>query len=192
MTFYIGLLHYPVYNKRGEIIASAITNLDLHDLARLAKTYGAGRFYVITPLADQQDLAERICQHWVSGFGALYNKDRQEAMSLISVVPSLEKSMEEIKDREGELPALMVTDAGKNKRERITYEMAREIVASTRVIMLLFGTAWGIAQELMRKADYVLAPIVGVSQYNHLSVRAAAAITLDRLFSRFAESQGGR
>jgi len=192
MTFYIGLLHYPVYNKRGEIIASAITNLDLHDLARLAKTYGAERFYVITPLADQQDLAERICQHWVSGFGALYNKDRQEAMSLISVVPSLEKSMEEIKDREGELPALMVTDAGKNKRERITYEMAREIVASTRVIMLLFGTAWGIAQELMRKADYVLAPIVGVSQYNHLSVRAAAAITLDRLFSRFAESQGGR
>jgi len=192
MTFYIGLLHYPVYNKRGEIIASAITNLDLHDLARLAKTYGAERFYVITPLADQQDLAERICQHWVSGFGALYNKDRQEAMSLISVVPSLEKSMEEIKDRQGELPALMVTDAGKNKRERITYEMAREIVASTRVIMLLFGTAWGIAQELMRKADYVLAPIVGVSQYNHLSVRAAAAITLDRLFSRFAESQGGR
>jgi len=192
MTFYIGLLHYPVYNKRGEIIASAITNLDLHDLARLAKTYGAERFYVITPLADQQDLAERICQHWVSGFGALYNKDRQEAMSLISVVSSLEKSMEEIKDRQGELPALMVTDAGKNKRERITYEMAREIVASTRVIMLLFGTAWGIAQELMRKADYVLAPIVGVSQYNHLSVRAAAAITLDRLFSRFAESQGGR
>lgn len=192
MTFYIGLLHYPVYNKRGEIIASAITNLDLHDLARLAKTYGAERFYVITPLADQQDLAKRICQHWVSGFGALYNKDRQEAMSLISVVPSLEKSMEEIKDRQGELPALIVTDAGKNNRERITYEMAQEIVASTRVIMLLFGTAWGIAQELMRKADYVLAPIVGVSQYNHLSVRAAAAITLDRLFSRFAESQGGR
>lgn len=192
MTFYVGLLHYPVYNKRGEIIASAITNLDLHDLARLAKTYGAERFYVITPLADQQDLAKRICQHWVSGFGSLYNKDRQEAMSLISVVPTLEKSMEEIKDRQGELPALMVTDAGKNKRERITYEMAREIVASTRVIMLLFGTAWGIAQELMRKADYVLAPIVGVSQYNHLSVRAAAAITLDRLFSRFAESQGGR
>ena len=192
MTFYIGLLHYPVYNKKGEIIASAITNLDLHDLARLAKTYGAERFYVITPLADQQDLAKRICQHWVSGFGSLYNKDRQEAMSLISVVPTLEKSMEEIKDRQGELPALMVTDAGKNNRERITYEVAREIVASTGVIMLLFGTAWGIARELMRKADYVLAPIVGVSQYNHLSVRAAAAITLDRLFSRFAESQGGR
>ncbi len=111
---------------------------------------------------------------------------------MISVVPTLEKSMEEIKDRQGELPALMVTDAGKNNRERTTYEMAQEIVASPRVIMLLFGTAWGMAQELMRKADYVLAPIVGVSQYNHLSVRAAAAITLDRLFSRFAESQGGR
>jgi hypothetical protein len=192
MTFYIGLLHYPVYNKRRKIIASAITNLDLHDLARLAKTYGAERFYVITPLVDQQELARRICQHWVSGFGARYNKHRQEAMSLISVIPTLEKSMEEIRDREGELPALMVTDAGRNKRERITYEAGREIVASSRAIMLLFGTAWGIAQELMGKADYVLAPIMGVSQYNHLSVRAAAAITLDRLFSRFAESQGDR
>ena len=85
MSSYIGLLHYPVYNRGGDIIASAITNLDLHDLSRLAKTYGARRFYVINPLTDQQDLAKRICRHWVSGYGAQYNKDRQEAMSLISV-----------------------------------------------------------------------------------------------------------
>ncbi len=187
MAFYIGLLHYPVYNKKGEIIASAITNLDLHDLARLAKTYGAERFYVINPLADQQDLARRICQHWVSGYGALYNRDRQEAMSLVTVVPTLEQSIEEITEREGKRPALMLTDAGRNDRQRISYEAARGIVASSGVIMLVFGTAWGIAQELMEVADYVLAPILGVSQYNHLSVRAAAAITLDRLFSYLAE-----
>ncbi|MBW2332764.1 MAG: RNA methyltransferase, partial [Deltaproteobacteria bacterium] len=50
MSLYIGLLHYPVYNRRGEIIVSAITSLDLHDLARLAKTYGVKKFYVINPL----------------------------------------------------------------------------------------------------------------------------------------------
>jgi hypothetical protein len=191
MSFYIGLLHYPVYNKRREIIASAITNLDLHDLARLAKTYGARRFYVINPLVDQQALAKRICEHWISGYGASYNGDRREAMSLISVVSTLDESVAEIEELEGQLPALMVTDAGKNKGERITYDMAREIVATHKAIMVLFGTAWGIAHELLKKADYVLAPILGVSHYNHLSVRGAAAITLDRLFSPVLEPQRG-
>jgi len=185
MSFYIGLLHYPVYNRRGEIIVSAITSLDLHDLARLARTYGARRFYVINPLTDQQDLARNICRHWVSGYGARYNKDRQEAMSLISVVPTLESSVSEIRDSEGEIPTLMVTDAGKGKGEKVNYNLAREIVASNKVVMILFGTAWGIAKELIRRADYLLEPIYGVSNYNHLSVRTAAAITLDRLFSQF-------
>lgn len=191
MSFYIGLLHYPVYNKRGEIIVSAITNLDLHDLARLARTYGARRFYVINPLTDQQDLARCICRHWVNGYGARYNKDRQKAMSLISIVPTLESSMAEIRDSEGEIPALMATDAGKDKGKRVNYTLAREIVTSNKVVMILFGTAWGIAKELIIRADYLLEPIYGVSNYNHLSVRAAAAITLDRLFSRFVRPQMG-
>ena len=55
-----------------------------------------------------------------------------------------------------------------------------------RVVMILFGTAWGIAKEFIGNADYLLEPILGVSDYNHLSVRTAAAITLDRLFSPFA------
>jgi tRNA (guanine37-N1)-methyltransferase len=191
MSFYIGLLHYPVYNKRGEIIVSAITNLDLHDLARLARTYGARRFYVINPLTDQQDLARCICRHWVNGYGARYNKDRQKAMSLISIVPTLESSMAKIRDSEGEIPALMATDAGKDKGKRVNYTLAREIVTSNKVVMILFGTAWGIAKELIIRADYLLEPIYGVSSYNHLSVRAAAAITLDRLFSRFVRPQMG-
>lgn len=183
MAFYIGLLHNPVYNKRGDIIASAITNLDLHDLARLAKTYGAKRFYVINPLRDQQELAKRICRHWLRGYGARYNTDRQKAMSLISVVPTLESCMAEIQRGEGERPTLLATDARKDKRQKISYDLAREIVNSNRVVMVLFGTAWGIAEELIGKADYLLEPIIGVSDYNHLSVRTAAAITLDRLFS---------
>ncbi len=183
MAFYLGLLHYPVYNKRGEIIASAITNLDLHDLARLAKTYGAKRFYVINPLRDQQELAKRICRHWLRGYGARYNADRQKAMSLVSVVPTLESCMAEIQGGEGERPTLLATDARKDKRQEISYDLAREIVNSNRVVMVLFGTAWGIAKEVIGQADYLLEPIIGVSDYNHLSVRTAAAITLDRLFS---------
>ncbi|GAG37087.1 unnamed protein product [marine sediment metagenome] len=96
--------------------------------------------------------------------------------------------MAEIKDIEGEIPVLMATDAGKDKGKRVNYKLARQIVASNRVIMILFGTGWGIAKELIKRTDYLIEPILGASNYNHLSVRTAAAITLDRLFSRFAKS----
>jgi len=184
MPFYIGLMHYPVYNKRGEIIISAITNMDLHDLARLARTYGAERFYVINPLIDQQDLARRICGHWVDGHGAGYNKDRSKAMSLISVVSTLEEALSEIREKEGTSPILIATDARNDRGETVPYPFVRDIVTSHRASMVLFGTAWGMAKELIRDADYLLEPIMGVSSYNHLSVRTAAAITLDRLFSQ--------
>jgi hypothetical protein len=184
MSFYIGLLHYPVYNKRGEVIVSAITNLDLHDMARLARTYGAERFYVINPLTDQQDLIRRIRGHWVEGHGAQYNKDRSEAMSLISVVSTLREALEEIKAKEGTAPILIATDARNDRGQTVPYPFIREIVMSHTATIVLFGTAWGIAEELIRDADYLLEPIMGVSEYNHLSVRTAAAITLDRLFSQ--------
>ena len=184
MPFYIGLLHYPVYNRRGEVIVSAITNLDLHDLARLARTYGAEGFYVINPLIDQQDLVKRIRGHWVAGHGAEYNKDRSEAMSLISVVSTLEAALFDIKEKEGTAPILIATDARNNRGETVSYPFVREIVTSHGASLVLFGTAWGIAKELIRDADYLLEPIMGVSEYNHLSVRTAAAITLDRLFSQ--------
>ena len=85
IRLYVGLVHYPVYNKNHERIASAITTFDLHDLSRLAKTYGVKRLYVITPLEDQQELADRVIQHWTTGYGATYNPNRREALELISV-----------------------------------------------------------------------------------------------------------
>ena len=187
MPFYIGLLHYPVYNKRGETIASAITDLDLHDIARLAKTYGAKKFYVINPLADQQDLANDIRRHWVSGHGAQYNKDRQEAMTLVSIVPALEAAIAEIKKRDGVTPLLVATDAGTAKKKKIDYLAAKKIVALDRPALILFGTAWGMSDSVINKADYLLEPVFGITQYNHLSVRTAAAIIIDRLFSQFTK-----
>jgi len=46
---------------------------------------------------------------------------------------------------------------------------------------LVLGTAWGLSETFIGDADHVLDPIVGNSEYNHLSVRSAAAIILDRL-----------
>ena len=115
MRLYIGLVHYPVYNKNYQRIASAITTFDLHDIARLARTYDVKEFFVITPHEDQQMLAERVRRHWTSGYGARYNQHRKEAIELVTVVPSLELAMRAIWEREGVTPLLIATDASKQK-----------------------------------------------------------------------------
>jgi hypothetical protein len=51
-------------------------------------------------------------------------------------------------------------------------------------IVLAFGTAWGLSPAFMAEADFVLEPLAGSGDYNHLSVRSAAAIILDRLLGR--------
>ncbi|MBW2610058.1 MAG: RNA methyltransferase [Deltaproteobacteria bacterium] len=185
MRLYIGLLHYPVYNKNDERIASAITNFDLHDLSRLARTYGVKRFFVINPLEDQQKLAERILRHWIIGYGASYNSDRREAIELIGIVTSLKESIGEIKEMEGEEPVLIATDASKQPERSITFSGAKEILNSERAVFLLFGTAWGLHEEVINKVDHILEPIAGNTDYNHLSVRTAAGIILDRLAGRY-------
>ena len=181
MCLYIGLVHYPVYNKNNERIASAISTLGLHDIARVARTYDVRKFFVITPLADQQVLAERIRRHWTNGFGAGYNSDRKKAFELVAIVPSLEQAIHTTTGIEGKAPLLIATDASRQKDRSISYQRAREIIQDGRVIILLFGTAWGLDKCIIDRADYVLDPISGKTNYNHLSVRAAAAIILDRL-----------
>jgi tRNA (guanine37-N1)-methyltransferase len=45
---------------------------------------------------------------------------------------------------------------------------------------MLFGTGQGLSQSLIERCDYLLLPIDGFSEFNHLSVRSAVAIVLDR------------
>jgi hypothetical protein len=170
-----------VYDKNRAVIASAVSNLDLHDISRAAKTYGVRAFYIVTPLEDQRELVERIVSHWTEGAGGDYNPDRRDALELIRVAASLEDVRDEIARSGGGVPATVVTDAKPHPRN-IGYDAMREMMAGERPHLLLFGTAWGMTPEYIDQADHVLAPIMGQSGYNHLSVRSAAAIILDRLF----------
>jgi len=181
MRLYIGLVHYPVYDKNEQRIASAVTTVDLHDLARVARTYAARKFLVITPLADQQELVDRVRRHWTRGFGASYNPDRKTAIELVAVAPSLDGAVESISSVEGEAPFVMATDAGEQEQNVLSFADARAMLHQDRLLFLLFGTAWGLDEQVLRQSNAVLEPIMGVDGYNHLSVRAAAAIILDRL-----------
>lgn len=182
-NLYVALTHYPVLNKNGDVIVSAITNLDLHDIARVSKTYGVRSFYVITPLEEQQVLIETIVSHWVKGAGARYNPKRREALELIDIKASIAEVKEHIKKKEGDFPKTVVTSA-KNNPDNIGFGTFRDLMQGDHVYLLIFGTAWGLAEECMTEADYFLDPIKGNSKYNHLSVRSASAIILDRLFGK--------
>jgi len=179
-NLYVALAHYPVVNKNGAIIASAITNLDLHDISRAAKTYGIRSYYVVTPLEDQQALAKKIIAHWIDGSGADYNPSRGSALELIHIKSSLAEAAEHIECVENEYPQIVATCARRHP-SNISFEAFRGILEEGRPHLLVFGTAWGLAETFISKADYVLEPISGIREYNHLSVRAAAAIILDRL-----------
>ena len=180
-NLYVALAHYPVVNKSGAVIASAITNLDLHDISRAAKTYGVRSYYVVTPLEDQQVLAKKIIAHWTKGAGAGYNPSRGSALELIRIKSSLAEAAAHIERVENEYPKIVATCARRHP-SNISFEDFRTLLDKGQPHLLVFGTAWGLAETLISTADYILEPIKGAADYNHLSVRAAAAIILDRLF----------
>jgi hypothetical protein len=173
---YLALVHHPVLNRRGEVIASAVTNLDLHDLARCACTYGLPACFVITPLRDQQALVERLIRHWREGVGSELAPDRERALRLLRLVGSIE-----------EAKANLTAECGTTARDGydgLRYAEARsQLLDEPTPVLLLLGTGWGLADTVMGEVEGILEPINGSNGYNHLSVRCAAAIMLDRLLS---------
>jgi hypothetical protein len=179
-NLYLGLVHHPVYDKRGEVVATAVTNFDIHDIARCAKTFGVGGFFIITPLESQIQLVERIVHHWAKGPGAIYNPTRKESLSLVRVCRTIEEAGRVISDLWRREVKRIATGASPYPKS-IAFGTLRKLLEDRNIpFFLLFGTGWGLTQEVKDSSDYVLAPIEGRG-YNHLSVRSAVAIILDRL-----------
>lgn len=185
-NLYLALVHYPVVNKNGDTVAAAVTNLDLHDIARLAKTYGVSAFYVITPLDDQRKLTRRIVSHWVEGFGADYNPARRDALAIVRIKGTYGEMIDEITAEEQGAPKTVVTSARKAPGS-LSYEQLRGMLNQGGPYVLNFGTAWGLSKDFIQAADYLLDPITGGTHYNHLSVRSAASIIVDRLLGGSCE-----
>lgn len=179
------LLHHPVRDRAGAVVTTSVTNLDVHDIARSARTYGLGRYYVVTPIEAQHALVRRITDHWTEGAGRRRMPERHEALELAWPLVSLEQAVSDAEQRHGRKPKLIATAARSEGPVRITFEAGRRLLADDEgVYLILFGTGHGLADRLLETVDYVLEPIPGRAGYNHLSVRAAAAIIFDRLLGQ--------
>lgn len=177
-NLYLALVHYPVVNKFGQQVATSLTNLDIHDMSRVSRSYDLGGYYIVTPIEDQQVLAQTLLDHWVQGPGKAANPDRGEALSLAEVVPDVDRAVEKITALTGKEPVLVATSA--RAEGGMSYAGLRKILED-RAVLLLLGTAHGLGPVIMNKCSHTLRPIRFLSEYNHLPVRSAAAISVDRL-----------
>lgn len=178
---YLALLHHPVLDKNGQIVTSAVTQMDIHDIARSAATFGVRRFWVVTPVRALRALSEKILEHWETGYGATYNLTRKQALALVAIETDLDGTLVALERETGERPVLVVTSA-RRAAGTVDYQaLRRRLDAPGPPHLILLGTGWGLAPAVMERADLRLAPVEGPTPYNHLSVRAAAAIILDRL-----------
>lgn len=181
ISLYLVLVHHPIVNKRGETITTSVTNLDLHDIARSCKTFGFKQYFVVTPIVAQHELIKRILGYWKTDDANEYNPDRFNALDLIRLVSTLEESITAITQNEGIAPLVATTQAKNDNPTGNCQALIEKAKSLGRPILLVLGTGWGLHSDVVNKSDFQLDPIPGAADYNHLSVRSAAAIYTSRL-----------
>jgi len=163
------------------VVTSAVTTIDVPDIARSCRTYGVAGFYVVTPVHALRALVRRVMKHWDDGDGADYNPNRREAMELVRLESDLEGVGIDIERRYGCLPRMVATTARRTPGAESFASMRARIDASPEPWLMLLGTGWGLTEEVLGRCEAILEPVEGPGDWNHLSVRAAAGILLDRL-----------
>ncbi|HYD46865.1 MAG TPA: RNA methyltransferase, partial [Terriglobales bacterium] len=153
----------------------------IHDIARSARTFGVRRFFVATPVRALRLLSEKIMEHWEEGFGAEYNVTRKDALSIVRLETDLDGTIVAIERDTGSKPRLVMTSARPGPDRTTFADLRAELATRADPHLIVLGTGWGLAPQVVERAEVMLEPIWGPTEYNHLSVRAAAAIILDRL-----------
>lgn len=183
-SLHIALVHHPTVDKTGQVTSTSVTNLDLHDLSRAGKTYGVDGYWVVHPFQAMQHYVKKVLGFWQKGFGSTYNPTRKESMSTTYLASDLQELANELEKLNPEKEIVWVATSAKKLPNSIPYSEMRgwlEDETDERIFILLFGTGWGLHPCVMEEMDYILDPIYGPTEWNHLSVRAAAGIILDRL-----------
>ncbi len=208
----IGLLHHPVFDRHKKIVATNITNLDVHDIARAAKVYGVTGYYVIHPSREQLMFVSRLLDHWRIGDGKTFNPMRATALTMVETATDLAEAVRKFDPEAAvigttarQIPGVERTSfadlrgfvqtgevGGRLRGPRsvgaadVVEPMDRHVAGvleGRRSIFLLFGTGFGMTEEVLASCDLLLEPMKGAPplDYRHLSVRSAVSICLDRL-----------
>jgi tRNA (guanine37-N1)-methyltransferase len=180
---HLALVHHPVVDRTGAVITTALTNFDIHDLARSSLTYGLAGYHIVTPITSQRDKAAHIARLWIDD---AQGEHRARALRLVRTAESIEAVLAELAAEYDQPPLVVATSARRDSfadaPRRSPSDLFAEASASPAPLLILLGTGWGLAEALIPSVSRMLAPIEGASDWNHLSVRSAGAVILDRLF----------
>lgn len=184
-NIYVAIIHYPVYDINRKIIVSSIVPYDIVDMSRACRTFGVKKFFIIHPFKAQRETVKRIINFWTKEKGSFYNEDRKEALKLVEIKRNLNDVLKEIEKIENKKPKIILTSA-KKYDGAIDYKTIKEII-NENPTLIVFGTGWGIVVNKINY-DYILEPIYGFPEgndYNHLTVRSACSIILDRITRQY-------
>ena len=183
-THYVALLHSQVLIKNQQKIHTgntSIASIDIHDAARASATYGVKNVFIVTELEDQQVILKTFLNFWTSDKGQNYNATRHRAVSSVIPSPSLDFVIESIKKQTGKDPIIIATSAKPYAQTpNIDYFSQGTVWRHQRPVLFVFGTGQGLCNEVLNRCDFMLLPLTGLTKYNHLSVRSAISIVLDR------------
>ena len=178
---YVVLMHDQIKIEGGSVGTTSVTSIDIHDTARSCTTYGITNFFIVTPLVDQLSIVHTFLGFWQTEVGKNYNESRYKAISRVKTAVSLEAVLQEIQTETGHKPVIITTSAKQLPHAvAIDFYSQGAVWQHNRPVVLLFGTGQGLADAVIEQSDFLLLPVTGMTPYNHLSVRSAMAIILDR------------
>jgi len=179
---YVVLMHDQVLvGPEAQEGTTSVTSIDIHDIARSSRTFGIENYFIVTPLTDQQKIVEKLLTFWQTKIGIEYNPQRHRALKRVRLACNLDDVIEQIEKKEGKKPLLITTSARPYSPDiSITYHEQSRVWEHDRPVLFVFGTGRGLSDAVMQKSNFVLVPVEGFSDFNHLSVRSAVAIILDR------------
>lgn len=178
----IGLVHHPILDREKKVVATNVTNFDIHDIARASTVYGVDRYYIIHPMQEQLMFVNRILDHWRVGTGSKFNPYRRTALQNVHTATTIEEAVRDwgqdcftVATHARPVPGTKFYSC-KDLHEEIRKPEAKPC-------FLIFGTGFGLTEEFMQNCDGVLESLRGAppADYRHLSVRSAVSIYLDRI-----------
>lgn len=177
----LGLIHYPIMDRKKDLVATNITNFDIHDIARAATVYGVERYYLIHPAEEQLMFVERILDHWRVGEGAKFNPYRKTSLERVKTARTLDEAV-----ADWGVDCLKIGTHARPVDGTKSYtipELKNEMFNEQKPVFLIFGTGFGLTDDYMKGLDGILESIRGAppKDYRHLSVRSAVSIYLDRV-----------